>query len=289
VLNKIVYRYIDRPRITRWVAEEILDGLSRGLGSIETTLDLGLSREKIVLEKEGVILRGQLIRYDELRETRYDRVYEVYENKLNEIVLRDRHIYILKPVSKEDAPTLEIDGIHMHRIKDVTPWIDSLMKVKVAKVSRGHVVLDTCMGLGYTAIHSLLRGARKVYTIEVDENVIEITMHNPWSRRLGDERVEVIKADATKAIHYFRDEMFDRIIHDPPRFSSRTGDLYSLEFYRELYRVLKPHGILFHYTGEPGVHGGPKIVKGVGDRLRKAGFFVKYNNKVKGFIAYKIK
>ncbi len=289
MLNKIVYRYIDRPRITRWVAEEILDGLSRGLGSIETTLDLGLSREKIVLEKEGVILRGQLIRYDELRETRYDRVYEVYENKLNEIVLRDRHIYILKPVSKEDAPTLEIDGIHMHRIKDVTPWIDSLMKVKVAKVSRGHVVLDTCMGLGYTAIHSLLRGARKVYTIEVDENVIEITMHNPWSRRLGDERVEVIKADATKAIHYFRDEMFDRIIHDPPRFSSRTGDLYSLEFYRELYRVLKPHGILFHYTGEPGVHGGPKIVKGVGDRLRKAGFFVKYNNKVKGFIAYKIK
>lgn len=286
-IHRFRYDYIDVPRITKWVADEILEGSRRGLESLNTTLDLGISSETIQLACDGAYIRGLFVPYNVLEEIRHDRVYEVYEGGLVEVVIRSGHIYILKPVAKDTAPTLEIDGIHMHRIVDITPWIDSMLKVKVARVSRGHIVLDTCMGLGYTAIHSLMMGARKIYTVEIDENVIEITRHNPWSRMLSDERIEIIHGDVTRVILEFEDGFFHRIIHDPPRLTPTTGDLYSLEFYKELYRVLKPGGILFHYTGEPGKHGGPKIVKGIGDRLRKVGFIVKYDDRVKGYVAFK--
>lgn len=42
-------------------------------------------------------------------------------------------------------------------------------------------------------------------------------------------------------------------MHNPPRFSI-AGELYGLDFYRALYRVLRRDGKLFHYTGEPWRH-----------------------------------
>ena len=43
---------------------------------------------------------------------------------------------------------------------------------------------------------------------------------------------------------------FDAVLHDPPRFGI-AGELYSQAFYDHLARVLKPRGVLFHYTGTP--------------------------------------
>ena len=77
-------------------------------------------------------------------------------------------------------------------------------------------------------------------------------------------------------------------MHDPPRFSGSTGDLYSLEFYKELHRVLKPRGLLFHYTGEPRRRGAPSILKGIRERLEKAGFRVLYYDEdAQGYVAAK--
>lgn len=50
----------------------------------------------------------------------------------------------------------------------------------------------------------------------------------------------------------FKDGEFAAIIHDPPaRALCKTTDMYGASFYKDLARVLKPGGTLFHYIGNP--------------------------------------
>ncbi len=67
------------------------------------------------------------------------------------------------------------------------------------------------------------------------------------------------------------DETFSTIIHDPPAFSM-GGDLYSGDFYAELYRVLRRRGRLFHYIGDPSSKTVARTQRGVIRRLKEAGF-----------------
>ena len=64
----------------------------------------------------------------------------------------------------------------------------------------------------------------------------------------------------------------DAILHDPPRFGI-AGELYSQAFYDQLARVLKPRGLLFHYTGSPNkLTSGRDVPREVQQRLTRAGF-----------------
>ena len=64
-------------------------------------------------------------------------------------------------------------------------------------------------------------------------------------------------------------------MHDPPRFGI-AGELYAEAFYRELARVLKPQGKLFHYTGTPNkLTSGRDVPREVARRLQAAGFKVR--------------
>lgn len=195
------------------------------------------------------------------------------------------HYYKLVPTI---PPTIEINGIRMHRTKEVNPLQDTRSKVNAVKPKEGETVLDTCMGLGYTAIQAAKRGAY-VITVEKDKNVIELARINPWSRELfTGGKIQVIHGDAFEVAKRFNDGSFDVIIHDPPRFSL-AGQLYSKEFYRELFRVLKPGGRLFHYVGNPGKKYRRKdLQRGVMERLRKAGFVgVKRVEEALGVVARK--
>jgi len=178
--------------------------------------------------------------------------------------------YKLVPTST--WPTLEISGIHMHRIKEVDPKTDTELKIKALGRIYGKV-LDVCTGLGYTAILAARRkSVKKVVTIEKDENVIKIAKQNEFSRELFENpKIELIIGDAFEVIKKFEKESFDFIIHDPPRFSL-APELYSKEFYLQLFRVLKKGGRMFHYTGEPGKLSGKNFVKGIVKRLLLAGF-----------------
>lgn len=196
-------------------------------------------------------------------------LYFIAGGRVFKAAIAGEHFYKLVPTI---PPTIEIDGIRMHRTKDVTPLEDTLNKVNAVKPKEGEMLLDTCMGLGYTAIEAAKRGAY-VMTVEKDPNVLELAKLNPWSRELfHSQNIQVIQGDAFDVVKRFKDGSFDVVIHDPPRFSL-AGHLYSEEFYRELFRVLKPGGRLFHYVGNPGRRYRRKdLQRGVMERLRKAGF-----------------
>lgn len=279
------YHFKGVPILTPWTAREILN---YPYGEVYTTLDMGISKEKVYVDKDYVILRGSKIKIEELRNILEDEaVYAVSDDSLVKLAKTcGTHYYKLRPVAPDTAPTIEIDGIHMHRISDVTPWEDSKIKVKLLSVKRNCRILDICTGLGYTAIWALKLGAYEVLTVEKDINVLEIACFNPWSRWLEDDRITIVVEDASKVVTQLSDKSFDRIMHDPPRISL-AGELYGLDFYRELYRILKPRGILVHYTGQPGYRSGKNIMSGIKSRLEKIGFIVKKVPEALAVVAYK--
>jgi hypothetical protein len=176
--------------------------------------------------------------------------------------------YSLMPT--ENAPTLLIAGFPMHRIKGIDPHRDTLTKIKAIAPVVGEV-LDTATGLGYTAIEAS-KTAGHVTTIELDPTTLEIVRQNPWSRQLFDNpKITQIVGDSFDEIANFPDAHFSRILHDPPTFAL-AGDLYSGEFYRQLYRVLKRNGRLFHYIGDLESKSGSGTMRGVVRRLSEAGF-----------------
>lgn len=168
------------------------------------------------------------------------------------------------------APTMLVAGFTMHRIKGCDPYEDGRAKVEAIAPVRG-VVLDTCTGLGYTAIEAA-RTATQVHTIELDPAAQEIARQNPWSQELFD-HAGIVRhlGDSDDLVEAFPSATFDRIIHDPP-VVRLAGHLYGVEFYRKLHRVLGARGRLFHYVGNPESRSMTAVARGVADRLRTAGF-----------------
>jgi len=286
--KKYVFKPLSLPLFTREVLIEILSHKSRRRAYI--SLSLGVGREFIEFSGKYMIIRGYKILLNEIKKV-FKRMKEddilTYSGKFVKVAFfRNRFYYKLRSVGPREAPTLEISGIHMHRISGVTPIIDSMRKVERVGVGRGMRVLDICTGLGYTAILSLRHGVREVITIEKDPNVLEMASINPWSWKLNDERVSIYLGDAIQVVKTLPDEYFDRIIHDPPRFAL-APDLYSREFYRELYRLLKRGGVMYHYTGTPGKFKGVDLAGGVMKRLRSTGFRVVRDRENLGVLAFK--
>jgi predicted methyltransferase len=184
------------------------------------------------------------------------------------------------------APSMLIAGFVMHRIKDLDPWQDTQRKIAaIAPVSGS--VLDTATGLGYTAILAA-RSAESVTTIELDPGAQAIARLNPWSQELfANPKITQVMGDAYEVVPTLASESFQRIIHDPPTFSL-AGELYSGVFYRELYRVLKRGGRLFHYIGDPNSKASGGVTRGALKRLQEAGFTrVVRRPEAYGVVAYK--
>jgi len=171
----------------------------------------------------------------------------------------------------DDLPNLEISGI---RMKSAVPSVEAVLRASIRELSPlAGVCLDTCGGLGYTAV-AMATAPRvtRVHCFEVDANVIEAARNNRASRFLfEDPKIVLRHADVFEALVDFPDASFDRVFHDPPRVSL-SGDLYSRAFYDRLFRVMKPGGKLFHYTGSPGEKSGKRVRQGVMRRLADAGF-----------------
>ena len=258
-------------------------------GKTEVSLDLGLSTSRVKRTKEGItLISGENVDYESLGKIaeKENAAFFVSGGKVYQAAVSGKHFYKLVPTG--GAPTLEIDGIRMHRTKETTPDKDTARKLNRLRL-RGGMVLDTCTGLGYTAIEAMRRGAAKVVTVELEPSVLLIARMNPWSRGLWTGRsIHMLLGDSFQVVNGLPERFFDYVVHDPPRHS-HAGHLYGGEFYQRLWRLMRPGGRLFHYTGEPGSrYRGVDLGRGVASRLRETGFVgVSYHEDVMGFTAVK--
>ena len=256
---------------------------------VEVSLDLGLSVARVSLTPAGVHLSESLL-------LTWERVAHIHNNPqavfrataegLEKVQIYSElygRLYSLMPTT--GAPTMLISGIPMHRIKNTDPMADTRSKIRAAS-PRGQV-LDTCTGLGYTAGLAAQRAA-SVITIELDPAVIEICRQNPWSRALFQSpNISQRIGDSFEYVFDFEDAQFDRIIHDPPMFNL-AGHLYSTEYYRELFRILKRGGRLFHYIGDLRSKSGRNVAKSAARRLQEAGFStIKRRAEAFGLLAFR--
>ena len=166
------------PLFTSNIARVLLEGQN------QVSLDLGLSTVYVGVEGSAYLLPGGLSISQgdlELVASRDNAVFFVSGKGIFQAAVSGGHFWKLVPTY--GAPTLEIDGIRMHRTKDTTPDADARVKVHAMGLEGGRV-LDTCGGLGYTASEAVQRGADLVLSVERSPEVLQLARLNPWSRGL---------------------------------------------------------------------------------------------------------
>ena len=272
-------------------ASPLLRARAQGAPSREISLDLNLSRTVVGLSVAGIgFPNGQTLPWTEVEMIAEDEnsCFFVEEGEAIKIQFFSDFLsraYTLYPT--ESAPTMLVSGLPMHRIKDTNPRLDTLAKIRAAQPVGE--VLDTAMGLGYTAIEAARRqGVTSVTTIELDPAVVKICSLNPWSQPLFEaDKIERRLGDALDVIETLEDGRFSTVVHDPPTFSL-AGHLYSLAFYEQIHRVLTRTGRFFHYIGDLESRSGAGVARGVRRRLVEAGFErVVDKQRAFGLMAYK--
>lgn len=255
-------------------AQTLLTARAQRAPSVRVSLDLNRSFVTVTLTPTGVqIADDWALPWRDIEQIASDDAgcYACTPSSIHKIQAfseATQRVYTLYPTT--GAPTMLISGIPMHRIKDTDPQRDTESKVRALGRVRGEV-LDTCTGLGYTAL-ALARSADRVTTVELDPVVHTIIRQNPWSCALfTTPNITPMIGDVAELIENFADATFDAILHDPPMFSL-AGELYARTFYRQLHRVLRRGGRLFHYIGNPESRSGATVTRGVMQRLAEAGF-----------------
>ncbi len=256
---------------------------------VTASLDLNLTQSEVQLTSDGVALpNGQELPWPAVEAIAGDDsvCYHVQGGEAFKIQFFSEEmnrLYTLYPTLA--APTMLISGLPMHRIKGTDPYRDTQEKIRAARPAGR--VLDTAMGLGYTAIQAAAL-ADSVLTIELDPTVEEVCRLNPWSQALFDNpKIERRFGDSFDVVETLESGQFSRVIHDPPMFSL-AGHLYSQDFYAELVRVLADRGRLFHYIGDLQSKSGAGVARGVRQRLVAAGFQrVEDKPRAFGVVAYK--
>ena len=253
-------------------AQQALAAIAKGLSSVRLSVDLNISQgdfslsdQELVLDENNRLTIGELKKIVKKKQ----RIYLCSDGEIDP--LEDRSAGYYKLVPTDGAPLLEISGVKMHISKGTDPFT-SASQMSQQAVHKGDTVLDCCSGLGYAAIAAHRLGAKEVISIELSPEVMGLRAQNPWSNDLQNQGIVQHQGSSYELITTMADASFDSVVHDPPRFSL-AGELYSETFYRQIFRVLRSGGRLFHYTGNPHViKTGSSFVDGVIRRLEAAGF-----------------
>ncbi|MBI4440424.1 methyltransferase domain-containing protein [Candidatus Woesearchaeota archaeon] len=254
------------PVITKVSADRII-----GSGNVGVSLDLGITVSKINVSGNIAHIRDQKIPISDLKNLKEKMCYAVEDNKVKQIAFfSDETNLYYKLLPTKDWPTITLSSTPMHRFTFISPKEDTELKIREILPAKGRV-LDTCCGLGYTAIMSA-EHADEVHTFERDENVLRIASYNPHSQELfSSKKIHLHRESISSAIARLSDSYFDCIIHDPPTFKY-APELYSSEFHRELFRVLKKGGVLYHYCPSPQRTKGRTMYPRLIRQLRNSGF-----------------
>lgn len=279
--------YIDLPIITVKEANQIIDAVDKGLEFVDISLDLGITKYTVKISGEEIIFKDDILFLEDIKGIKEDFCYVIEESELKKLgFFSDETQFYYKLFPTRDWPTMMFSSTPMHRYSKISPREDTLSKIKNIQPIKGKV-LDTCCGLGYTAIMASSY-ATAVYTHECDDNVVYLEAINPYSRKLFTEKkIKHIFGNIYDIITDYEDDFFDIIIHDPPT-PKYSPELYSDEFYHELLRVLKSGGYMYHYAPAPHKTKGEEFYKRLEMRLIRAGFSeVIYHASSSGIVAKK--
>ena len=254
--------------ITKSEAERILNAEG---SEVYVSLDLGISSSKIDVSNGIADIIGQKIPIKEFEAVKEKACYAVEDNQLKRVAFFSEETNLFyKLLPTKDWPTITLSSTPMHRFTFVSPKKDTESKIKEISPMKGNV-LDTCCGLGYTAIMAS-KDADKVFTFERDQNVLRIAEYNPYSQQLfSNKKIKISEKNIFPEIKKFKSSFFSRVIHDPPTFK-HSPELYSREFHAELFRVLKKDGILYHYCSSPQITKGRLLYPRIARQLKEAGF-----------------
>ncbi len=266
---------MSKPILSHFQAKEILRGMQEKKDRVVVSLDLGVTSTPLLVDARGVTFPdGHKITFKQLKKIMKNpqKCYFFEDGELipinyySETTGWMRTLYPTKTV-----PTTLVSGYLMHRVKNTDPLADTKEKIKaLGSLHSGGRYLDTSFGIGYTAIE--LGKFGKVTTVDIDPGAMEIAKLNPWSSPLfSNPNIEIVVGDIREVVDTFSEGEFSHILHDPPSFQL-ADELYSLEFYKKLFRVLKSDGLLFHYVGDPNSKLGSTVTRGVIERLKTAGF-----------------
>ncbi len=260
--------------------------LSSKPGHLGISLDAGLSLTKIFIGKDYVEIEKEKIPLEEFKRIKKNSYYFIescHFKKLAFFSQESNFYYKLMPTA--DWPTITFSSTPMHRWVLVSPKQDTLSKIKEISPIQGRV-LDTCCGLGYTSIVSS-KDAEEVHTFERDEYVIHVAKFNSYSKELfTSKKIKLMQGDISQIIMKIQGNFFDRVIHDPPTFKY-SPELYSKEFYQQIYRVMKKGALLYHYAPWPHRMGKPLYLK-IMKLLKETGFRnIRYSEESSGVIAQK--
>jgi len=274
--------------LTAAVASAILKVRRTKSTRLTVSLDLNRTRSVVRLDKgKALFPDGGELTVKQLQglARKGRRIYLLRDNDLVPIERRGNFYY--KLMATDAAPTLEISGVKMHQTEGCCPYVMAEAIVR-AVAGPGDCVLDTCGGLGYTAIWAARLGADRVLSVEYDRDVLEVARLNPWSEEyFFDSRIDVMAEDVTAYLASQPAGCFQAAVHDPPHIS-RAADLYGRDFYFELSRVLTATGRMYHYVGAPYSRRGQKdIHRSIADRLDAAGFIPEFDNDLMGFLCHK--
>ena len=260
------------PLLTRETGHALLAARDAGAATWTGSLDLGKGSDEVALSADSWSWRGGAYPYPAKLK---DRTLYWWDGDGFEPVSRYAGKLIKLVPTEWQVPTFEIDGIKMLPTSKESPLDDARRKVALVQPG-GKRVLDTCGGLGYFAACCLEAGVARITSVERNPEVLWLRRHNPWSpdpdSAAAGGRLQLRHGDVTQTITSVADASVDAVLHDPPRFGI-AGELYSLDFYRQLARVIRPGGRLFHYTGSPNrLTSGRDVPAEVITRLAQAGF-----------------
>jgi len=152
--------------------------------------------------------------------------------------------------------------------------------------TRNIKLLDVCFGLGNNSLAALCAAKKHqldITALEMDKRVVraasqffqcletdpvnwrnvltDLLSHSSFSTHQSS--ISLRWGDARWLIQGLENEAFDFIFHDP--FSSQhCPELWTVAFFQQLYRVMKPDGVLLTYSSSLPVRGA----------MREAGFFI---------------
>ncbi|MFY0594499.1 polyamine aminopropyltransferase [Roseivirga sp.] len=149
---------------------------------------------------------------------------------------------------------LTLDGMVMTTEKDEYVYHEMIAHVPVLTHPNPKRVLIIGGGDGGTA-REILRHTdlEEVVMVEIDEKVIEACkLHLPnIASALDDPRLDLIVDDGIKYVNEAPDGSFDVVIVDSTDPVGPAEGLFSIDFYKEVYRILSPNGVMVTQSESP--------------------------------------